>query len=153
MKKLTLDYEEPQTWLTIGISSQLPDYKLIYRINKSLNFNFERCDNLEVNLPKMKGSFSLYSYFDESNRLEIYLLANKLEGKVLFSEFKQLDYFLIMQNEQGADLMPDLKASLKTIDDLLFAQIIEIESAKNYLLLAEEFELHIDKISAYRKNI
>jgi hypothetical protein len=151
MKKLTLEFDDLQAWFTIGISSQLPDYKLLFRINKALQVKFIRVDDFAVNLPKMKGIFSLYAHYDVVNKIDFFLLSNRNEGKVLLSEFKQLDYFFIIKDETGSDLIDEYKSKIKTIEEVMFTQIIDIESAKNYPIVAEGFEMHLDEIDDWRE--
>ncbi len=146
MKKLTLDYEAPQQMQTLGISCQLADYKLIFRINKQLNIKFVRLESFTVNAGRFSGTYSLYHFYDSENEMDIYLLSNKMDNGVLISDFKQLDYFLILRGEYvDEDLLLSYKIQLRQVDDILFLQTIDIESIKNYLLFAEAYELHIEK--------
>lgn len=150
MKKITLEFEDLQSWFTIGISCQLPDYKLLFRINKVLKTNFSRVEDFKIDVAKFKGNFSVYWYFDNINQVECFLISNRNEAKVLLNEFKQLDYFLIIRDEFGSELLEEYKGKIKEIKEVLFTQIIDIESIKNYAALAEAFEIHIDKIADWR---
>ncbi|MBN2747404.1 MAG: IPExxxVDY family protein [Bacteroidales bacterium] len=146
MKKLTLDYEAPQQMQTLGISCQLADYKLIFRINKQLNIKFVRLESLTVNAGRFLGTYSLYHYYDAENELNIYLLSNKTDNGVLISDFKQLDYFLILRGEYAdEEIVLSYKTQLRKVEEVLFLQTIDMEAIKNYLLFAEAFEMHIEK--------
>jgi len=145
MKKLTLEFEEPAPWQTIGISSQLADYKLVFRINKALKTEFKRFDNFVAGTAKMKGEFSLYVFNDKANRLKIFLLSNKSNGNILIREFRQLDYFFIIDGEPEGRYLKDTVNKLREIPDVLFTQMIDMETVKNYSALTEAFELHVDR--------
>lgn len=147
MKKLTLEYNNIEAWHAIGISCQLADFKLIFQINKKLKIRFSRVEDFAVKIDKINGRFSLYTYFDTINQVEILLLSNRNESKILLSDYKQLDYFLIIRDESGDLVLDEYKVKIKEINEVLFTQIIEIESVKNYSLFAEALEMHLDSIN------
>ena len=52
MSKLSLNFEEDYSFLLIGISCHAKDYRLCWELNKLLNFDFARADDLEINSKK-----------------------------------------------------------------------------------------------------
>jgi hypothetical protein len=150
MKKLTLEFEDLESWFTLGISCQLPDYKLLFRINKNLKVQFKRVESFQVNLPEFKGTFSLYAYYDSINEVECFLLSNHMNSKSLVSEYKQLDYFLLLRDRSESDLLLQYKDKIRKINEVIFTQAIDIEALKNHNILAEALEIHMEKIAYWR---
>jgi len=146
MKKLTLDFEEPNDYIVIGISSQIPDYKLLFHVNKLLKMQFVRVDNFEIKQKNFSGSYSLYIHRDQNDHLDFFLLANKTSGKVLIPQYKQLDYFFIIDGDTDPSLIKELSSGLRKLTQILFTQVIELEGIKDYSVLAEAFEIHLDKV-------
>jgi len=146
MKKLTLDFDEPNGYSAIGISSQLADYKLLFHVNRILKLQFIRVENFEINNKYFSGNFSLYIHQDQNNRLDFFLMANKSDGKVLVSEFKQLDFLFIIEGEIDPVFISNITSKLRKIPQVLFTQEIDIEGIKNYSVLSEAFEMHLDRV-------
>ena len=64
MGKLTLDWEASFDFDLIGISSHLPNYRLVFFLNEYLNFDLVRADkDVEITLNKenLKSSFAIYN--------------------------------------------------------------------------------------------
>lgn len=146
MKKLTLEFEEQNSYHIIGISSQIPDYKLLFHINKIMKLQFVRVDDFEIMQKVFKGSYSLYIHQDQNDRLDFFLLSNKKGGKSLITEFKQLDFFFIIDGDIDNSSLKEISTNLRKIPQVLFTQIIDLEGIKNYSVLFESFELHLDKV-------
>jgi len=146
MKKLVLDFEEPNGYIAIGISSQMADYKLLFHINKFLKLQFSRVDDFEIKNKFFSGNFSLYIHQDQNDRLDFFILSNKSKGKALVSELKQLDYLFIIDGDIDPALVKDISSGLRKLPQIIFTQIIEFDSIKNYSVLSEAFEKHLDSI-------
>ncbi|MES2588918.1 MAG: IPExxxVDY family protein [Bacteroidota bacterium] len=119
----TLAFENDYDYELIGICSHVSDYKLVWNINESLNFQLEKASNLfMVNTKKgtLASSHPYYFMNDEERRIEIYLIKNKHEGKFLIPEKQQIDYFLFVCNNMLHDLDMWLE-KLKTIDCIMAA--------------------------------
>lgn len=110
MAKITkhhLDFESENDYELIGICSHVGDYRLVWNLNESLNLNLEKAQEFFV-VNHRKGNFtSQHPYFlmhNEDERWDIYLIANKFEGKFLIPEKQQIDYFLFVCNNFTIDL-------------------------------------------------
>jgi len=94
---LKIQYEYP--FEVIGIVSGVKDYRLCHCINKELQMNFTRQDDLSMAMNRQgdETSFSLYS--DEELEPEKYLLiGNKGSNAWFFPEIRNVDYLLIARD-------------------------------------------------------
>jgi hypothetical protein len=75
----------------------------------------------------------MYEFIDEENRLEYYMIKNKVKGRYLIPEKPSIDYFLFLCNN-NAIKVNDLIAELKTVNSILGAYLLlpeEIASSEN----------------------
>src|SRR5690606_36854211 len=72
--KLELDFD----FILLSITSQLRDYRLCYQINKILNFDFKKIEDLEINYAgEIEKYHSCYIHFFEDVSAKYYLISNK----------------------------------------------------------------------------
>jgi hypothetical protein len=119
--KHTLSFENEYEYELLGICSHVSDYKLVWNINEKLNIHLEKAlDMFEVNSKKgnVVSSHPYYFMIDEENRLEMYLIKNKHEGKFLIPEKQQIDYFLFVCNNYLYDLN-EMNEKLREIECIL----------------------------------
>jgi hypothetical protein len=149
--KLSLDKEYINDYTLIGIACHLKDYRLIYNVNRSLNFDLKKEDDLNIYLSKEKKEvmFSFYRYIGENT--EYYVLANRTTDGILIPEYKKIDYFLIVNgllNDQQENFL------IKTISDLssiMLANKINTTSVKNLDSILTDLELHLIEIGKKEK--
>lgn len=97
--KLVLDTEFEYDFDLIALVSPVKDYRLCWLINKHLNIDLCRNEDLEINLTREKklAYFSLYSYYDNLDKLSVFLLNNKFNNDYLLPELKQADFLLMIK--------------------------------------------------------
>ena len=100
MNKLTLKFEPDLDFILIAITVPLKDYRFCYKLNKQLNREFYRIEELELqfNIDEEPFYFSRYFYQDTNTENEFFLLANKGSEGFLIPEMKTVDYFLLIYN-------------------------------------------------------
>jgi hypothetical protein len=120
IRKHKLGYTEDFDFLLLGLASTENDYRLIWKINQTFNFTFERCENHKV-LSKdgeKELGFSHYTFNDENTLLFYRLLSNKTEKGVLLEELKNIDYLLIVHGEFQDSFITGLIANLKSVEHI-----------------------------------
>jgi len=78
---------------------------------------------------------SMYTFVDEENRLEYYLIKNKIQGKLLIPEKAAIDYFLFLCNNSSMEI-EELMKGLKSVESVLAAYQFdpaEIPSTENII--------------------
>ncbi len=123
--KLAFDFDSD--FKLIGIASHENDYRLSWAINKSLDVDFVRVDDLIINHPKHKieTPYSMYSYFDEDNFISYNLISNKSEKGFLLPNMANIDFILKISEETDSDILDNLLKKLKKIDIIITAFFIE----------------------------
>jgi hypothetical protein len=118
-KLLSIEYEYDFTLLCISCHEK--DYRLCWYINKALQIELIKIENLEIyfSKEKLKGLFSLFSYEDKENQSAIYLISNRSSHGILIPEQKQSDYFMIIKGTLVKDDKIYLIRELKKIPIIL----------------------------------
>lgn len=131
--------EDPTEFEIIGICSQLPEYRFIWSLNNELQTRFCQCDEPIFTYDKkgeIKGEFSSYLYKHPIDRVNFYLVKNKVDGAILIDEKIAIDYFLFIYDNHSFEV-EDLIAQLKSMNCVLGAYSFEqdeIPSVENLIL-------------------
>lgn len=133
-----LKFEIDFDFVLIAVTTSLKDYRICYLINKHLNFDFIKVDDLEVDI--YKGSepvlFSLYRYSWETTETDFYFIGNKGSEGYLVPEIKSADYFLMIRNYIDDNELDTIVSSLNKIPEVVAAVKIDpkkIKSRENLL--------------------
>lgn len=147
-KKLVLDIEMEADFDLFGIVSPLRDYRLMFYLNKALNTRFKREEPFIYESKSKSSSYSLYRYTDQKNRLTMYLLGNKTEGRVMIPEYKQLDYIMVLEGELSESYNESLLKKIKQIAHIRMALRLWPDQIKHFDELAWQFELSFSKLGS-----
>lgn len=140
-KKLVLDVDDNSEYHMLGISCQLPDYRLIYFLNKALNINFKRISSFAQPLKEIE--YSLYHFDDEDNFVSLYVISNRSKGIILFPEFSMMDYIFLANGEVQSEDLQKWNTSIRTITYVQISNILNTSKVKNYFSFIFEFEKHL----------
>lgn len=120
-KKYTLAFEQTFDFDMVGICSHHSDYRLAWGINECLAIQLCRCEEDYI-VTNRKGeaisSHSMYEFADEENRLDYFLVKNKIHGNYLIPEKPSIDYFLFLCDNSAIDIQR-LTKQLKTVKSIL----------------------------------
>lgn len=135
-KKHILSFKDEIDFEMIGICSHHSDYRLVWGINDKVKLKFIKSDE-DFIVTNRKGEtiseHSMYSFVDDENRLDYFLIKNKTQGKMLIPEKAAIDYFLFLCNNTIIEIDDFLK-ELKSVESVLAAYMFEpseIPSAEN----------------------
>jgi len=135
-KKHILSFEDETDFEMIGICSHHSDYRLVWGINDKIKLKLVKSDEdyaVTNRKDETISEHSMYIFADEENRLEYYLIKNKVQGKLLIPEKAAIDYFLFLCNNTAIEI-DDLVTELKEIPSVLAAYVFdpsEISSTEN----------------------
>lgn len=123
MNKLVLKYELDLDFVLIALTVPLKDYRLCFNINKQLNLEFYRIEELCLQLnPKSPASyFSMYHHGSEETDADFYLLSNKGTEGFLVPEMRTADYFIIIKNFIDEEDLEHFIAGLNKIPEVQVA--------------------------------
>ncbi len=138
MSKLVLSLEEDYDFLLIGISCHTKDYRLCWELNKLLNFDLIRTDDLEISTKNKKiNNYSFYEYIDEENYLEYYLISNRGNDAYLIPEQKTVDFFLMIKGNLPQQRLQILIQKINSLSLVLTSFTInpnQLKSKQNLIL-------------------
>ena len=120
-KKYTLELDDDLEFDLVGICSHHSDYRLAWGINQQLGLHLSKCDEpycVTDRKGEVVSSHSMYEYFDDSDRLEYYLIKNKYQGKYLVPEKSSIDFFLFLCDNVTVE-MQELVINLKEVPSIL----------------------------------
>lgn len=132
MAKHKLILEDDYSFELIGICSSNADYRLTWGINKALAISLEKDKDLEIVVKKEAiHHYSFYSFYDEIEHIEYYLIKNISNNyRRLIPEKDQIDYFLMLKNNFTLEIN-DILTSLKGIDSILTAFVFNPDELKS----------------------
>ena len=133
--KLSLDLD----FVLIAITASLKDYTLCHKINKSLEFDFEKIDDHEVyyNVDEAALAFSRYHFFVEEGEMDYYLVNNRNSEGFLIPEMNKVDFFIIIQQFIAKEDLDFILGRLNKLPDIqVAAQInpLKLKSKENLVM-------------------
>ena len=128
MNRLTLKYELDLDFVLIAITSQLKDYMLCFKLNRQLNINFYKIDELIIETNSSEVFFSRYQYQLPELETDVYLLANKGDQGYLIPEMKKVDYFILIRNYISQEEVEQFIDRINKLPEVLAA--IEVDPRK-----------------------
>jgi hypothetical protein len=138
LNRKNLKFEIDFDFILIALSTSLKDYRICYLINKSLNFNFVRQEDLKLDIGPGGSEvlFSIYHYSWESTETDFIFIGNKGSDGYLVPEMRQADYFILIKNYIDENDLESIISALNKIPEVATAVKIEpkkIKSRENLL--------------------
>jgi hypothetical protein len=131
MAKLILEIEEDYDFELVGICSHAKDYRLSWEMNKALEFDLEKDENYEINSKGDAQSYSFFSFIDDENHVEYYLINNRCSTGILIPEEKKCDYFLLIRGVLRGEQKGKLIQRIGEIKKVLTTYEIEVDQLKS----------------------
>jgi hypothetical protein len=138
LNRKNLKFEIDFDFILIAITSSLKDYRICYLINRYLNFNFTKLDDLKLDIGQLNCPvlFSLYHYNWESTETDFFFIGNKGSDGYLVPEMREADYFILIKNYIDDDDLESMISALNKIPEIVAAVKIDpkkIKSRENLL--------------------
>lgn len=132
MNKKILKFEPDLDFTLIAVTAPLKDYQFCFKVNKQLNREFYRIDELQLVYPNDEVFFfPRYYYLDSQTENEYYLLANKGSEGFLIPEMKTADYFMLIYNFIDEEDIQSVISGLNKIDEVLVAAEVDPKKLKS----------------------
>lgn len=138
-KKLSVDFNLFEGIRTLGLVTNLKDYRLAFYLNNLLDLHLSKYS--DFNFEGKEGQYSWYYYSKGGNYPSITLINNNHSSGKLVTEPK-VDYLLLIKNVIIENLVPDMLTKLRNISGLTLALELKMAKIKNADLLIEALEMH-----------
>ena len=138
LNRKILKFEIDLDFVLIAVTTSLKDYRICYLINRYLNFNFTKNNDLSVEINPNQDAvfFSMYTYSWEASDTDFYFIANKGSDGYLIPEMRKTDYFLMIRNYIDDEDLENILSNLNRIAEIVAAVKIDpkkIKSRENLL--------------------
>jgi hypothetical protein len=139
MAKNKLDISYEIDFDLIAINASIKEYKLAWILNKSLDWNFAKMENIQLDFTKNKV-LSISNYFYETEYQKFRLLKNRADegdddgaqfNAYLIPELKNFDYFVMLENESHGFDLKSFILNIKLIPSVQFAIIVDTATLKS----------------------
>ena len=132
-KKHKLDLAMEEDFCLLGVVSDEPDYKLCWMINRSLNMNFEKQDDLQLFHRKLDEDqfFSLFSFHDGDSLITFRIIKNRTENGYFLEELKNIDYLVHIQGEISAAGIGNFMHSVSELGTVRMCVPTDLSRIKN----------------------
>ena len=101
VKKHKLELAIEEDFCLLGVVADEPDYKLCWLINRALDMNFEKQDELQLFHSKLDEEqvFSNFSYHDQDALITFRIIRNRSENGYFLDELKNIDFLIHIQGD------------------------------------------------------
>ena len=138
MGRTVLRFDFDYDFYLLGLVSPVSDYRLCWTLNKDNIYNFKRSQDIEISSRKQKKLifFSVYHSNSELDKIDYYLISNKLTGEYLIPEIDEADFFLMVKGNftsQQQDSIMDQIRSNSIIQAVFEVSAAELKSKQNLI--------------------
>lgn len=133
VKKHKLDLAIEEDFCLLGVVSDEPDYKLCWMINKILDMNFEKQEELQLFHRKLDKEqvFSYFSYHDSDTLITYRIIRNRSENDYFLDELKNIDYLIHIQGEINTRRINDFMQSVGALEPVRMCVPSDLSRIKN----------------------
>ena len=154
LRKLSLGAFDEIDYNLIAIHTSLEDYRLAYFLNQRLGINLSKSANeIQISVKEGETNFSRFSYTVKETNIRWNLIQNNSEviysqngeklnlffnvpmqmaTKVfLLPEFKKVDYFLKIENNDEISSTTETQLLINTIENISTVYIIDVNQIKS----------------------
>ena len=133
LSKLTLKYEPDLDFVLIAITAPLKDYRFCYKLNKQLNIQFYRLEELSLQnyADEYQIYFTRYHYYLSQSETDFYLLVNKGSEGFLIPEMNKVDFFILIKNYIDKESLGQFITGIKNIPEVQVAVEVDPKRLKS----------------------
>ena len=139
-KKLKLDFDYFEDYSLLSIATQMKDYTLAFHINKTLEINLKKYDDLVVN--GHEAAYPWFYYSEGNNYPTYYLIGNNHPNGKINPLPKGIDYYLLIKELFDDDMLNRHASDLRKVPGILGIFNTNMSAIKNMDVFIESVELH-----------
>ena len=133
IKKHKLEMAIEEDFCLLGVVADEPDYKFCWMINRELEINFEKLEDLDLYHPKLNvdQQFSIFAFDDEDAMVTYRIIKNRSDQGYFLDELKNLDFLVHIQGEIYQDQIGTFMQSVNTIPAVLMCVPVDLARLRN----------------------
>jgi hypothetical protein len=133
VKRHKLDMAIEEDFCLLGVVTDQPDYKLCWMINRALDMNFEKQEELQLYHRKLDEEqvFSLFSYHDNDAMISYRIIRNRAEKGYFLDELKNIDYMIHIQGEINTNRISNFMHSVGALEPVRMCVPSDLSRIKN----------------------
>ncbi|MFC2113788.1 IPExxxVDY family protein [Bacteroidota bacterium] len=117
MKKTSIPADSEKL-LLLGIVSFEKDYRLIYFINKEINLNLVKSQELlTLELPQQAVEVHFFEYSNPD--FDFLILSNKQNGSYILDKYKNIDFLLILKPKGYSYNVKELEKKINSVSAII----------------------------------
>ncbi len=136
MRKRKLEAEIDYNFSLVGIISPLKEYKFAWLLNKNLDIQLDKTQDIEIEFLKNKNLI-ISNYIHETEHSSFKLMKNKSvdhygdNPDFIVPELKRFDYIIVVQGFEDLFSDQELKNMISSITSVQYVQLFSVESLKS----------------------
>jgi hypothetical protein len=143
INKIDTEINYADEYNILGIVSTGSDYRLAHHINMALHIRFTKYEDFAFNSSGGKTrKYPWFYCFSEDLKIKLYLIGNHHHSNKLLPEFKQIDYFIILENNYDTQQLNEMVTALRKIKMVTAVFKLDMAKIKNPGHLIQKNELH-----------
>ncbi len=133
VKKHKLDLAFEEDFCLLGVVSDEPDYKLCWLINRALDMDFEKQDDLQLFHNKLgeEQVFSNFSYHDRDALITFRIIRNRSENGYFLDKLKNIDFLIHIQGDITATRINSFMLSVGALEPVRMCVPSDLSRIKN----------------------
>lgn len=133
MKKHKLALAIEEDFCLLGVVTDEPDYKLCWLINRALDMNFEKQEDLQLFHRKLDEEqvFSLFACHDQESLVSYRIIRNRAENGYFLDELKHIDYLIHIQGEFSTSLLGTFMQAVNALEAVRMCVPSDLSRIKN----------------------
>lgn len=131
VRKTQLNYERNYDFLLAGIVTPLPDYRIGWHLNRQLGIRLVKKDDLVPSGSSSPTGFSCFLCEQPITHSVFYLIQNKFNGALFATEWKKVDYFLMIRGSWFMERIESVFQQIRVIDDVQAVIAIDPKTIRN----------------------
>ena len=135
---LNINEEDYYDFDLLGISSHEKNYRLVWSLNRGMNWMLSKVDDVCIDWKGVSSSHSVFKYDDMLGNT-FTLIENRSPEAIYLSELSQFDYLLLVSHEGEYSLETTLQ-ELRRCPFVITAYSFNVHSLKNKELLLFELK-------------
>ena len=104
--------------LITGLVSQLPAYRIAWRLNKTLSIRLVRKDDIQLQDKEAVASFPMFSCRQPITHTVYYLIGNRSEGSIYCTSLKMVDYIFLLKGPYYNDRPEDHRNIFRSLEEI-----------------------------------